>query len=391
VAIRACQSEADYIAWDRFLFDFPGAHYFQTYGWLKSYEPMGFTPHVLAQEVDGSITGGVGFLTTRIPIPVLRWRIAVVPHGPVPAIPNDTWRNLMNALDTFCKEQRVIYAQIYPHEQSGASMLVAALESLGYNQPALLTSHRFSSTPVLVNLAGRSEEEILAGLRKKTRQYVRRALSSDLRLKTHVDDHVFGEIYRLLLANGKLLDYRVRPYASVRAAWDWYATTGQATFLQAWRGDELVGAVLLVFTGRTAYYLAGAVQHGFQEQRPAEFLHWHAIREAIDRGMDAYDLVNTSTEGVEQFKQGFRPTIHAWHAPRTKLYVPSVARTVAVAEPVLRPVLRAAARFLASRRTSGNRCRPPSPTPALVLNEQSHSTLADKLPATGVRGDQPRK
>ena len=63
--VRLCDTVEDYDAWDHFVFNLPRAHYFQTYGWLKSYEFMGFMPHVLVQESNGMITNGVAFLMRR--------------------------------------------------------------------------------------------------------------------------------------------------------------------------------------------------------------------------------------------------------------------------------------------------------------------------------------
>lgn len=346
MSVRLCATDNDYSAWDHFVSELEGAHYFQTFGWLRSYQPMGFTPHVLLYERDGEITGGVGFLSLKLP---LLWRrIVVIPHGPLPPSPDaPAWQPVMQALDAFCQERGVIYAQLYPHESAEKRILLAEVERFGFTQPALFGSHRFSSTPVMVNLHGKTEDEILRSLRKKTRQYVRHALKSELVLRTAVDDGIFERIYQLLLENGELMGYQPRPYASLRAAWEWFAPRGSATFVQAWHADVLVGAILLVFTGRTAYYLAGAVRRGFEEQCPAEFLHWYGIREALARQMHAYDLVNISTPGVEQFKRGFRPDVGCWHEPRTKVYAPVLAQVVTIAERYLRPVLRGAARLRA--------------------------------------------
>ena len=66
--VRLCDTVEDYDAWDHFVFNLPRAHYFQTYGWLKSYEFMGFMPHVLVQESNGMITNGVAFLDAKNPI-----------------------------------------------------------------------------------------------------------------------------------------------------------------------------------------------------------------------------------------------------------------------------------------------------------------------------------
>jgi hypothetical protein len=222
------------------------------------------------------------------------------------------------------------------------------LEKLGFTSPPLFTSHRFSSTPVIINLVSKREEELLDSFRKKTRQYVRRALNSKLVLRTDVNSARFDEIYTLFIEHGELMGYRPRPYASLQLAWNWLVRSNYATFIQAWKEETLVGAILIVFTGRTAYYLAGAIRKGFTECRPAEFLHWHAIREAINRQMDTYDLVNLGTAGVAQFKAGFRPVYQSWHDPRTKVYRPVVARLIGLSESALRPLLRRIARHQAS-------------------------------------------
>lgn len=348
-AIRLCSTEQDYIGWDQYLYDSLGAHYFQTYGWLKSYEPLGFECHIFIHEVEGRITGGVGILSARLPF--LPWRIVIIPHGPLPADPAaSSWILLMQELDKFCRRHQAIYAQLYPHEFSEQSILLPEIEKLGFTRPAMFCSHRFSSTPVRVLLAGKSEGEVLSSFRHKTRQYVRKALGSDLKLRTTVDEKIFNEIYSLHMEHAQLKGYRPRPYVSFKEAWEWFAPRGGARLLQAWLNETLVGAILVVFTGRTGYYLMGVVRREYNDLRPAEFLHWHAICEAISRQMIAYDFVNVGTTGVAQFKAGFRPMYQSWHEPRTKVYRPVLAYLISSTERSLRPLIRRVVRYWASSR-----------------------------------------
>jgi lipid II:glycine glycyltransferase (peptidoglycan interpeptide bridge formation enzyme) len=348
MAVRACNTDEDYGAWDRFVANFPRAHYFQTYGWLKSYEPMGFTPHLLVCEADGMITGGVAFLSAKIPL--LPWQIVIIPHGPLPAHPDaPSWLPLMQRLDAICRQRNVIYAQLYPHELSGQRVLLPCLEELGFTSSAMLTCHQFSSTPLTIDLVGKTEQDLLSSFRARTRTYVRRALSSQLMLRTEVDPLIFDKIYELFLENSRLKCYQPRPYASLRMAWDWFAPKEWATILQAWHDETLAGAILLIFTGRTAYYVAGAVRRGYAEQRPAEFMHWHGIIKAIERQLEAYDLGNFGTTGVEQFKRGFRSEHRVWHDPRTKLYSPVMSRLASTADRHLGPLLRGLARRRVTR------------------------------------------
>jgi lipid II:glycine glycyltransferase (peptidoglycan interpeptide bridge formation enzyme) len=341
--VRLCNNAEDYMAWDRFLYHFPGAHFFQTYGWLQSYEPMGLTPHLLIYEQDGAIAGGVAFLSVKIPL--LPFRIFIIPHGPLPANPDGpAWLSLMQRLDDICQEGNAVYAQVYPHEESNQHVLVPRLEAMGFTSPALFTAHQFSTEPVTVDLVGKSEEEVLASVRERTRTYIRRALKSKLELRTELHHLTFDKIYRLFEEHGESRGFRPRPYTSLRSAWEWFSQQGWATLIQAWHGDTLVGANLLIFTGLTAYYIHGAIHRGFAEQRPAEFIHWHSIRTAIQLQLHKYDLVNLGPPGVEQFKRGFKPRYQPWHKPRTKLYRPSIAKVIGAADQYLRPLLRGVGR-----------------------------------------------
>lgn len=346
--VKLCTEEEEYAAWDRFLYEFPGAHYFQTYGWLKSYEPMGFATYVLTYQVDGILLGGVAFLSAKVPCSP--WRIFVIPHGPVPPDPDaPSWTPLMQQLDEICRKQRALYAQLYPHELSDQLILLPRLEKHGFTAPALFTSHRFSSTPVMLRLEGKDEEDVLKDFRKNTRYYIRRASAGRLVIRTDVNQEVFDNIYRLFLEHGAFRGYSPRPYRSLKAAWDWFAPRGEATFIQAWHDQTLVGAILVVFTGQTAYYLAGAMRREFSKDYPAELMHWHAIRYAMERRMSAYDLTNIGHQGVAQFKTGFRPVCRSWHDPRTKVYSPLGARVLSLAERSCRPLLRLVAQYRAAR------------------------------------------
>ena len=352
--VRTCTTITEYEAWDDYVSQMSGAHYFQTYGWLKSYEPMGFTPHVIVYDEEGAVRGGVAFISAKLPL--LPWRIFIVPHGPIPSDPDvPSWEPLMKRLDETCREQRAIYVQLYPHEFSNQSLLLRRLKDMGYTAPAMFTGHRFSSTPVCIDLIGKSEEDILMSFRQKTRQYVRKAISGKCVVRTEVNPIMFDKIYDLLLEHGDLMGYRPRPYASLRAAWEWFAPKRNALFVQAWRDEVLIGAIFLIFTGRTAYYLAGAVRRGFAEYRPAELLHWHAICEAIRRKTNTYDLVNVGTAGVAQFKAGFRPDVRAWHEPSTKLYRPAIANLMRLADHSCRPLLRRFGRYRANRLANHHR------------------------------------
>ncbi|WP_447603641.1 lipid II:glycine glycyltransferase FemX [Nitrospira sp. Nam80] len=345
--IRLFQTNEEYASWDHYVSEVPGAHYFQTYGWLKSYEPMGFTPHVLAYEVDGAIQGGVAFMSAKVPF--APWRIFILSHGPLPIDPHrPSWMSLMQRVDQLCRERRAISITVYPHELANQTTLFRRFEELGFTTSTMLTSHRFSSTPVTVDLTNKTEAELLMSFRPRTRQYIRKGLSGDLVIRTEVDGRTFDAIYALLVEHGNLKGYHPRPYSSVKTAWEWFAPRGGACLYQAWRNECLAGAILVIFTGCTAYYITGAVRREYSEHRPAELLHWRAIRDAMARGINAYDFTSMGDAGGSQFKAGFRPLCQSWQRPRTKVYRPVMAHLMGMTDAYCRPFIRWLARYRAN-------------------------------------------
>ena len=340
--LRFCRTAAEYEAWDQFVSDFRGAHYCQLYGWLSSYEPMGFDPEVMIQLEGERIVGGAAFLSFKLP--VVPWRAFILPHGPLcdEADP-DSWDTLMAGLDEHFRQHGAIYAQAWPHvvpdDVAGLERFAAA----GYQDVCLFRAHEFSSTLLAIDIGNRREEEILAGFRKQTRYYCRRSLKSGLELRLGRSDDDLRASYELLEESGRYHGYQPRPYRSLATAFERLVPKGRALLLQVWTNGELAGTIFVIFAGRIATYYAAATSRAHASLYPSEFLHLHAIRLAQQHGMEVYDLMNWSDPGVAQFKRGFRPRECRWTGPRTKIYRPFLARCTALLEKRLRPLVRSVA------------------------------------------------
>lgn len=348
MCLHLCQTPQEFDAWDEFVVRFPGAHYCQLYGWLSSYEAMGFECEVMVQSEGDRIVGGAAFVS--IAIPFFAGRIFILPHGPLSDTPGGaSWDMLMEALAEHFRGREAVYVQAWPpvacDDMHGLEHFVKA----GYQGPALFKSHRFSSTLLAVDLVDRSEEEILAGFRRQTRYSCRKSLQTGLTL--HVSKRLADLrcSYELLEANARYHGYRPRPYQSLVLAFQRLITKDRGMLIQARKGNELAGTLLVLFAGRIATYYAGATQREFRQCRPAEFMQLSAIRLAKERGMEIYDLMNWSTGGVAEFKRGFRPREYRWADPRTKMFKPAFARCLSWGENRLRPLARRLVRLRATR------------------------------------------
>lgn len=349
-----CRSPADLDCWDEFVVGLPGAHYFQLYGWLSSYEAMGFRCEVMVQRAGDRITGGAAFASIGLPLGL--GRIFVLPHGPILGDPDPgSWDALMSSLDEHFRESGAVLVQAWPHVLRDDGGGLRAWLDTGFAAPPFLRSHRFSSTLLGVDLAGRTDDDILGGFRHETRQHYRRAVKRGLEVRLGRSQEDLRALYELLQAAGRHHGYRPRPYRSLALAFERLVLKGRGFLVQVWKGSELAGAAMVLFAGRIATCYTSAVRRDLRWFCPAEFMQVSAMLLARDRGMEVYDLMNWTSDGVADFKRGFRPWERQWARPCTKVYRPRLARLVSWAEGRARPQLRQIARWRASRPAPGRR------------------------------------
>jgi hypothetical protein len=294
------------------------------------------------------IVGGAAFLSMKIPL--LTGRIFILPHGPLSRkLDDQSWDILMRALDEHFRARGAIYVQTWPPvAREGVAGLEPFLRA-GYQWPALFRSHNFSSTLLAVDLAGRPEKEILASFRHETRHNYYKSLKRGVRLHLGTSHEDLRRCYNLIEENARYHGYEPRPYNSLAIAFDRLVKKDRGLLIEAWKGDELAGAIMVLFAGGTASYIVGATLRSLSKFCPSEFLHVSAMCLARDRGMAVYDLVNPGMKG-DQFKRGFRPRVCRWIEPRTKVFKPHVAQCLSWAERRFRPLIRQVTRWRANQR-----------------------------------------
>jgi FemAB family len=91
-----------------------------------------------------------------------------------------------------------------------------------------------------------------------------------------------------------------------------------ATVYAGWDGDRLLGAMLVGWAGRRAFYLVGGCTPAGYEAGAAHWIHWQIATTLSERGYTAYNLGGVRVQpnvdeesGLRQFKIGFGPTIVA--------------------------------------------------------------------------------
>ena len=169
------------------------------------------------------------------------------------------------------------------------------LTALGWRRAELRITDRGDVQPRLVfevPLAGRSVDELWAGLSQQWRRNVRKAQKSGVEVALGGRDDL-PTFFRLLEETqsrdgfdlGRSLAYFERQHAALNAE-----EPNRMRLYLASYDDEVLAAHTMVVVNRRAWYLHGASASHRREVRPSHALQWQMIQDAHRLGCDTYDM-----------------------------------------------------------------------------------------------------
>jgi len=293
--------------WNQIVVSLPCPHILQSWEWGAFKGRHGWEPTRLAFEQEGRVRAAALALRRRpSPLPL---SVMYVPKGPLLDYGDlDLLEAVLAALEDLGRRQGAIFIKIDPDVPLEAEGVRDALSARGWRASA--EQIQFRNT-LLLDLR-RSEGELLAAMKPKTRYNVRLAARRgvDVALGTQEDLPLFYQMYAETSARGGFV---IRPYAYYQDAWGSFMEAGRAQlFLARYRGEVLAGLILFTF-GDRAWYMYGASRDLHRNLMPNHLLQWEAIRWAKARGCTIYDMWGAPDVlderdpmwGVYRFKAGF--------------------------------------------------------------------------------------
>lgn len=314
--------------WNRIISQLPYNHVLQSYQWGQFKSRHGWSVHRLIFGDNATIKGAALVLQRRLPL--LPWGMMYVPKGPMLDYGDAELVNqVLFCLERLARQHQALLIKIDPdisfkddnpnwadiqrHVTAPAqpapvsSPVVEALTHRGWKLSG--EQVQFKNT-VLIYL-GQSEEELLAGMKPKTRYNIRLASRKGVQVRPgKVDDlDSFYRIYAETSARDKFL---IRPFEYYNDVWRSFLQDGMADLLLAeWEGT-LLGGLMLFRLGHKAWYLYGASSNEKRNLMPNYLLQWEAIRTAKRKGYLLYDLWGAPDVldeedpmwGVYRFKKG---------------------------------------------------------------------------------------
>lgn len=157
----------------------------------------------------------------------------------------------------------------------------------------------------------KSEDEILAGMRKNTRYEVRKAEKEKIKIISSKEPNEIKKFYDLQLETAVRQKFVPFPFEYLREQFKVFAENNLALLYSAYFGKKLLAQAFIIFYGNEAVYHYGASTDEGRNHPGAYLIQWEAIREAKKRGLKRYNFWGVANDpkhrfyGLSIFKRGF--------------------------------------------------------------------------------------
>jgi peptidoglycan pentaglycine glycine transferase (the first glycine) len=293
-------------AWDAFVERTPFRSFPQLWAWGELRETAGWRPLRMAVGPDPA-TPLAGAQVLIRQVPALGWRLGYVPRGPVGDLTDGRVRDaLFAALRSLGRSEGIATLKVDPEatpdDAFGQALLAPPWRGAAKVQPPRTR---------LIDLA-RSEDELLAGLGRKHRQYVHKAERAGVTVEqvtAEAGEMVVGlalaDFYRIYTHTSERAGFVARAEPYYERVWQLFGPQGHASLAFASLRGERVATLFHFTCGDRAAEAYGGMTDVGADSRANYLLKWASILGFKQDGFAVYDLWGLATGGIAQFKEGF--------------------------------------------------------------------------------------
>lgn len=243
--------------------------------------------------LNGEIVGGAQVLEK--PAGPFGWTVGYLNRGPLLATDDPALRaEFGRALRQHARKRRMVYlAVVLPYD---GAQLESEFLAMGFSvSPDALPPRTAMKATSVLDLAP-SEEELLAAMRAKTRQHIRKALKSGLVFRPGgpADIDTFQRLLEALCRRRGVRS-NVPPGGFLGELWGSFSPDGKLRLFLLEKDGVVVAAMLLFATGDwvRAWRFGWAGDHA--DCYPTELIYWEAIKWARAGGYRYFDLSGFDT------------------------------------------------------------------------------------------------
>lgn len=323
--------------WNRRLTSAHAGHLLQGWDWGEFKARHGWRAERIAwDDPRGRPIAAVQILSRRVTIPILGATLDVryAPRGPCL-----DWSDaaavaiVLQELKHQAAESGTLSVKIDPEAEAGSEdHLPEAVQRILHNAGWRRSPEQVQFRNTMVLDVRGSEDDLLAGMKQKTRYNLRLAERRGVQVHP-AGEGEFNILYKMYAETSLRDGFAIRGRDYYVDTWGRFLRAGLARPLLATVEGEPVAGLVAYRYGKRAWFLFGMSRDLHRERMPNYLLQWEAIRWARIQGCESYDFWGAPETlepsdplwGVYKFKEGFGARlvqgIGAWdYTARPRLY-----------------------------------------------------------------------
>lgn len=307
----------DHNRWNDFVAGSPFGDVLQCFEWGEVKRTGGWEPIPLAVESDRQYRATALLLKRRVT--PFGHSILYCPRGPILDYGDEALlRTLVVGIREIARRHRAILLKIDPAVPIGEAGLIERLRAVGFRASPDAEGGFGGTQPRCVMKLDltKSEEELLAAMKNKTRYNLRLAERKGVEIFLDCPREDLRIFHDILLETAKRDRFLVRSHSYFEALWDNLVPAGLGkVFMGRYQGESVAGTFAFVL-GKQCWYTYGASSNQHRNVMPNYLIQWRMIQWAKLKGCEVYDFRGVSPQsegeatedhlaGLNRFKSGF--------------------------------------------------------------------------------------
>lgn len=291
--------------WEGFLNQHDEANFLQSWYWGEFHERLGKRIERSGFYKESKLVGVMLSIIEN----ARRGRYLTVPGGPIIDWKDDKAVDcVFEEMKKIARRTNCVFVRIRPQLVSSESIRQIFQRYECRNSQMHLHAELSNILDIM-----KSEDELMAQMRKTTRYEIRKAINLGIIIKASKDEKGIRAFYDLQVETAKRQKFVPFSYSFFREQFKVFFEADNALLYTAIFEGRLLAQAFVIFYGSEAVYHYGASTLEARKYPAAYLLQWEAIKEAKRRGMERYNFWGVAPEedldhrfyGVSVFKRGF--------------------------------------------------------------------------------------
>lgn len=288
------------MSWENTIKQHPEANFLQSPGYKKMNEELGFK--VIIEDFG---TSGRALMIVR---DAKRGRYLEIPCGPlIDWQDKKAVREVISRIQKIAEQENCVFVRMRPQLIANADNL-RLLETLGLKKSPM---HLAAEHTVMIDL-NKSEEELLADMRRQTRYEVRKADKLEIKVKKGNDEAIFKEFQKVQAKTAKRQNFIPPDLKTLMAEREAFGKNIEIYTAETKEGEKIAYGLIIKDGLEGDYYEAASTD--LNRKMPGAYaLLWQAMRDLKKAGYQRFNLwgiapagqPNHRYAGVTTFKTGF--------------------------------------------------------------------------------------